>query len=83
MTERRWRVLIASRSFGQASADHLTQLEAAGCELILNPSGRAYKAAALIPALQDADAIITGTDELINDSLGTVREISKLSFPDI
>ena len=79
MTEKRWRVLIASRSFGQASADHLTQLEAAGCELILNPSGRAYKAAALLPALQNVDAIITGTDELTAEVIRSANRLKTIA----
>src|SRR5688500_2095970 len=60
----RWRVLIGSRSFGQAAPEHLTQLEAAGCEVIPNSVGRAYRAEELLQALRGVDAIITGTDEL-------------------
>ncbi len=65
MTEVKWRVLIGSRSFGQAFPEHLQQLEAAGCEVIPNGvGGRAYRAAELMEALQGVDGIITGTDEL-------------------
>lgn len=59
-----WRVLIGSRSFGQIFPEHITQLEAAGCAVIPNGPGRAYRAAELMAALQGVDAIITGTDEL-------------------
>ena len=60
----RWRVLIGSRSFGQAIPEHISQLEEAGCEVTRNSIGRAYRAAELIEVLPDMDAIITGTDEL-------------------
>jgi D-3-phosphoglycerate dehydrogenase len=59
-----WRVLIGSRSFGKAAPEHLTRLEAAGCEVTPNSLGRAYRAGELMEALRGVDAIITGTDEL-------------------
>lgn len=67
----KWRVLIGSKSFGQAYPEHLKLLEDAGCYLIPNGvGGRAYSEGELIEALIDVDAIITGTDEL------TVRVIN-------
>jgi D-3-phosphoglycerate dehydrogenase len=60
----RWRVLIGSRSFGQAFPEHLQQLEAAGCQVIPNSVGRAYRAAELLQVMPEMDAIISGTDEL-------------------
>ncbi len=59
-----WRVLIGSKSFGKAFPEHLRRLEEAGCEVILNQVGRAYRAAELRSALAGVDAIVTGTDEL-------------------
>lgn len=59
-----WRVLIGSRSFGQAFPEHLTALAAAGCEVIPNGVGRAYRERELLDVLPTMDAIITGTDEL-------------------
>ncbi len=59
----RWKVLIGSRSFGKAVPDHVTRLVDAGCEVIPNAMGRAYRASELIEALPGIDAIITGTDE--------------------
>ena len=47
----RWKVLIGSRSFGKASSEHVPRLEAAGCEVIPNGVGRAYRAAELREAL--------------------------------
>ena len=64
IVNQKWRVLIGSRSFGQSDPSHLTQLAAAGCEVIPNTVGRGYRAAELIEALRGVDAIITGTDEL-------------------
>ncbi len=60
-----WRVLIGSKSFGQAFPEHLTQLAQAGCEVIPNGvGGRAYREDELLTALQGVDGIVTGTDEL-------------------
>lgn len=65
MSEQRWRVLIGSKSFGQAFPEHIMQLEQAGFKVIPNGvGGRAYHADELMTALQGVDAIITGTDEL-------------------
>lgn len=60
----RWHVLIGSKSFGKAYPEHLKRLEEAGCEIIPNQIGRAYRAAELRTALAGVDAIVTGTDEL-------------------
>jgi D-3-phosphoglycerate dehydrogenase len=70
-----WKVLIGSRSFGQVYPEHIRQLEEAGCEVRPNTVGRAYRAAELVDALQDADAIITGTDEL---TAGVIAAAPKL-----
>lgn len=63
-TFHRWRVLIGSRSFGQAFPEHLTALAAAGCQVIPNGVGRAYREQELMELLPSMDAIITGTDAL-------------------
>jgi D-3-phosphoglycerate dehydrogenase len=60
----RWRVLIGSRSFGQAFPEHLVELEQGGCVVVPNPVGRALREPELLQALKGVDAIITGTDEL-------------------
>lgn len=78
--QKRWRVLIGSRSFGQVFPEHITMLEEAGCEVIPNGVGRAYRAHELRDALVGVDAIITGTDELTAeiiqgaDSLKTIAK---------
>jgi D-3-phosphoglycerate dehydrogenase len=74
-----WRVLIGSRSFGKASADHVARLEAAGCEVIPNGVGRAYRAAELVEALRDVDAIITGTDELTAEVLAAANRLRTIA----
>jgi D-3-phosphoglycerate dehydrogenase len=76
----RWRVLIGSRSFGKAAPEHVTRLEDAGCEVIPNALGRAYRAPELIEALRGVDAIITGTDELTAEVIsgaGQLKTIAK------
>jgi D-3-phosphoglycerate dehydrogenase len=59
-----WRVLIGSKSFGKAIPEHLERLREAGCEIVPNAVGRAYRAEELMDALRGVDAIVTGTDEL-------------------
>ena len=59
-----WRILIGSKSFGKAFPEHLELLRHAGCEVVPNGVGRAYRAAELTDALKGIDAIVTGTDEL-------------------
>jgi len=78
--ERRWRVLIGSRSFGQADPSHIRQLEEAGCEVVPNSLGRAYREEELLELLPEMDAIITGTDELtarVIEAAGRLRTIAK------
>ena len=80
MSDHRWRVLIGSRSFGQRFPGHIAWLEEAGCEVLPNSMGRAYRAAELMELLPGVDAIITGTDELTAeviyaaDSLKTIAK---------
>jgi D-3-phosphoglycerate dehydrogenase len=76
----RWKVLIGSRTFGKASPEHIARLEAAGCDVIPNTVGRAYRADELVEALRGVDAIITGTDALtaeVIDGADALRTIAK------
>jgi D-3-phosphoglycerate dehydrogenase len=73
-------VLVGSRSFGKASEEHFGRLEAAGCEVIPNGVGRAYRAAELREALRGMDAIISGTDEITAEVIAgaeSLRTIAK------
>jgi phosphoglycerate dehydrogenase-like enzyme len=56
-----------------------TQLEAAGCEVIPNNIGRAYRAAELLEALHDVDAIITGTDELTAEVIAAADRLRTIA----
>ena len=74
------RVLIGSRSFGKTFPEHLERLRAAGCEVIPNQLGRAYREAELFDALDGVSCIVTGTDELtraVIDRAGSLRVIAK------
>ncbi|MCL4302406.1 MAG: phosphoglycerate dehydrogenase [Anaerolineae bacterium] len=75
----RWRILIGSRSFGQAFPEHLSQLEAAGCEVVPNGVGRAYRAAELLEVLPRMDAIITGTDELTAEVINAAPHLKTIA----
>lgn len=75
-----WRVLIGSRSFGQAFPEHLAQLAAAGCEVVPNGvGGRAYRAAELLAVLPQMDAIITGTDELTAEVIAAAPRLKTIT----
>jgi D-3-phosphoglycerate dehydrogenase len=79
-SEQRWRVLIGSKSFGQAFPEHLKQLEGAGCEVIPNGvGGRAYRADELLEALQGVHAIVTGTDELTAQVINTADSLKTIA----
>lgn len=56
--------MIGSRSFGKAIPEHLERLREAGCEVIANSLGRAYREEELLEVIPGMDAIITGTDEI-------------------
>jgi D-3-phosphoglycerate dehydrogenase len=75
----RWRVLIGSRSFGQAFPEHLEELEKGGCEVIPNTVGRAYKAEELLKLLPGKDAIITGTDELTAEVINNADRLKTIA----
>ncbi len=76
--ESRWRVLIGSRSFGRAIPEHITQLEEAGCEVIPNGVGRAYRVAELLDLLPGMDAIITGTDQLTAEVINAADQLKTI-----
>lgn len=75
----RWRVLIGSRSFGRTFPEHVAALEAAGCEVVPNGPGRAYRAAELLEVLPDFDAIVTGTDELTAEVLAACPRLKTIA----
>ena len=74
-----WIVQIGSRSFGGVYPEHIRQLEEAGCEVRPNTVGRAYRASELMDALRDADAIITGTDELTADVIAAAPKLKTIA----
>lgn len=75
----KWTVQIGSRSFGQVYPEHIKQLEDDGCVVVPNGVGRAYRAAELMVALQDADAIITGTDELTAEVIANAPKLKTIA----
>lgn len=77
--QRPWRVLIGSRSFGQVFPEHIRQLEEAGCAVIPNGVGRAYRAHELETALVGVDAIITGTDELTAEIINGAPQLKTIA----
>jgi D-3-phosphoglycerate dehydrogenase len=78
-SQKQWRVLIGSRSFGQVFPGHIRELEEAGCEVIPNTVGRAYRADELMTALAGVDAIITGTDELTAEVIHNADKLKTIA----
>ena len=76
---RKSKILIGSRSFGKAIPEHITRLEDAGCEVIRNTVGRAYRAAELLELLPGMDAIITGTDELTAEVINAAEGLKTIA----
>ena len=58
----RFRVLVASRSFGPNCPEAVERMRAAGCELVPNDLGRAPTEAELVARIGDVDALISGTE---------------------
>ena len=58
----RFRVLVASRSFGPNCPAAVERMRAAGCELVPNDLGRAPTEAELVARIGDVDALISGTE---------------------
>ena len=78
-SEMQWKVQIGSRSFGKVYPEHIRQLEEAGCTVVPNGVGRAYRAGELMEALHDADAIITGTDELTAEVIEAAPKLKTIA----
>ena len=74
-----WRVLIGSKSFGKAFPEHIDRLRQAGCEVVPNGVGRAYRAAELVDALRGVHAIVTGTDELTADVIAGADQLKTIA----
>ncbi|HXF64926.1 MAG TPA: phosphoglycerate dehydrogenase, partial [Caldilineaceae bacterium] len=55
------------------------RLETAGCEVIPNGVGRAYRASELMAALAGVDAIITGTDELTGEVIRNADRLKTIA----
>ncbi len=60
----KYKVFIASRSYGKYSPETVSYLENNGCELEYNKLGRIYKEEDLLEIITDYDAIIIGVDEV-------------------
>ena len=60
----RYKVLIASRSFGKATPDVYDRLRAAGAEVILNPNERSPSELDMLDLVKDVDVIVSGTEPI-------------------
>lgn len=75
----RYRVLVASRSFGPHCPDAVAQMQAAGCELLPNDLGRAPTEAELLERVADVDVLISGTEPVTARVLEAARRLKVIS----
>ncbi len=76
----KYRVLVASRSWGPNCPAAVERMQAAGCELIPNAWGRAPTEAELIERIADVDVLISGTEPVtarVLDAAPRLKVISK------
>jgi D-3-phosphoglycerate dehydrogenase len=76
---RRWRVLIASRSFGKSCPDVLDRLRQEGCDLISTGLARAPSEDELLALVGDVEAIVSGTEPLSARVLGAAPRLRVIS----
>ena len=75
----RYRVLIASRSFGPNCPAAVERMRAAGCELITNEWGRAPTEAELQARIGDIDVLISGTEPVTERVLQAAPRLKVIS----
>jgi D-3-phosphoglycerate dehydrogenase len=75
----RYKVLIASRSFGPHCPAALERMQAAGCELIANDLGRAPSEAELLERIADVDVLISGTEPVTARVLAAAPRLKVIS----
>lgn len=68
-------VASCSATFGIFNDDPLRRLEAAGCEVRVNPYGRPLSSAEIIEFAQGADAIILGNDHLDSATIDRLPDL--------
>jgi D-3-phosphoglycerate dehydrogenase len=76
----RYKVLIASRSFGKNCPEVLDEMRRAGCEFLPNDLDRALTEDELIARIGEADALISGTEPVtarVLDAAPHLKVISK------
>jgi ribulose-phosphate 3-epimerase len=75
----KYKVLIASRSFGPNCPEALERMRAAGCELVANPWGRAPNEAELREAIGEVDALISGTEPVSASVIASAPRLKVIS----
>jgi phosphoglycerate dehydrogenase-like enzyme len=79
LNPQRFRVLVASRSFGPNCPAAIERMRAAGCELIPNDLGRAPTEAELLERIAGVDALISGTEPVTARVLAAADRLKVIS----
>lgn len=72
-----FKVTSCSATFGVFTKEPLERLEAAGCEVWVNPTGRVLTKAEILRLAYDADAVIVGNDDFNAD---VIRRLPNLKL---
>jgi len=78
-TPNKYRVLIASRSFGPNCPQAVERMREAGCELVPNEWGRAPTEAELLERVGDIDVLISGTEPVTERVLQAAPRLKVIS----
>jgi D-3-phosphoglycerate dehydrogenase len=73
----KWIVCSTAVTFGRSAEEPVRRLEAAGCEVRLNPYGRPLNKNEMLQFACDADAIILGNDDL---PASVIKRLKKLKI---
>lgn len=75
----RYRIAIGPSSFSKVSSEAIDMLEAAGCELIINPYGRKLSEDETIDLIKDADGLIAGLEPLNRRVLSAAPKLKAIA----
>lgn len=78
-SNRKYRVLITSTSFGKTNPLPFDKLKQYGCEIIENPYKRPLKEKELLSLLENVDGVIAGLDEYTEKVIANTKRLKVIS----
>jgi D-3-phosphoglycerate dehydrogenase len=73
------RVCVSTSSFATYSREPFELLERAGCEIIVNPKGRALSAEEIVNLAKDCDGLLAGTEPLSAEVLARLPNLRAIA----